>query len=149
MIKIVQGDLLKSKADALVNPVNTQGIMGKGLALEFKKTFPYVFKKYEDVCVKGEMMIGRVQTVTISVETPPFYIINFPTKQEWYKPSSLGYIKRGLQSLIDEVQLLGLRSIAMPALGCGLGGLSFKEVEVCIRDSFAGVSNVDISIYNP
>src|SRR5688572_4761992 len=115
-IETAQGDLVAAKADALVNPVNTEGVMGKGLALQIKKAFPDVFAEYARACKQGSVAIGRMHVVQRA--TPPRYVINFPTKQHWRNPSKLEYIELGLSDLITRVRELGIGSIAIPPLGC-------------------------------
>lgn len=116
MIKYVSGNIFDSKATALVNPVNCVGVMGRGLALEFKKRYPENFRIYAEACARGEVRPGRILVV------PP--VINFPTKRHWREPSRLEDITAGLQALRS---VLG-DSVAIPPLGCGLGGLPWPQV---------------------
>ena len=114
-----EGDLLKADVEALVNPVNTRGVMGKGLALQFKKAFPEVFTAYARACRAGEVVVGKVFVVE-RVGTPR-WIVCFPTKDDWRGASRLAWVRDGLVDLRREVEERGMRSIAVPALGCGLG----------------------------
>lgn len=121
--------ILDSTADAIVNPVNCQGTMGKGLAKAIKEKFPVAFNAYKEQCDAGLMRIGMVHLVAIRQKSPR-YIINFPTKLEWSRPSEVGWIAEGLidlKSMLNHEQ--SIKTIAIPALGCGLGGLDF-EVQV-------------------
>lgn len=149
MIEICKGNLLEAKVEALVNAVNTQGIMGKGIALQFKKAFPEMFKAYQKACKNDEIQIGRVNIYETKNLIGPRFIINFPTKKHWSEPSTLGYIKSGLKSLIEEILSRGIKSIALPPLGCGLGGLKWENVFPLIREAFANLSEVKIFIYPP
>lgn len=141
------GNLLTTDVDALVNPVNTEGVMGKGLALQFKKAFPDAFTSYERACKAGEVVVGRMHVV--SRLASPRYIFNFPTKKTWRQPSKLEYVREGLNDLIAQVRRLGISSIAVPPLGCGNGGLSWSEVEPLIVEAFAGVPDVRALVFAP
>jgi|SRR5882672_1942696 len=131
------GNLLDEKVDALVNPVNCCGAMGKGLALQFKKKFPANFSVYKEECMEGKVKIGKMLTFMTN-HTNPQYIINFPTKIDWHFPSRLNYIVDGMVNLRTVVKDLGIQSIAIPALGCGLGQLPWsviKEIiEGCLKE---------------
>jgi O-acetyl-ADP-ribose deacetylase (regulator of RNase III) len=143
MIERRNGDLLAAQVDALVNAVNTVGVMGKGLAL--KKTFPDVFVEYERACKAGEVAIGRMHVVRHENR----FIINFPTKQHWRNPSKLEYIDAGLVALVATVRELAIASIAIPALGCGNGGLDWSAVEPRIVDAFASLPDVRVVLFEP
>lgn len=149
MIKSIKGDLLKADTDALVNAVNCVGVMGKGIALQFKKAFPENFKEYTKECEKGNMRIGKMFVYSIGTLFPPKYIINFPTKRYWKSNSRLDDIKQGLDDLGKVVRDLNIKSIAIPPLGSGLGGLNWAEVRSLIVDSFANISDVEVLIYEP
>lgn len=149
MIEMTQGNLLASDADALINTVNTQGVMGKGIALQFKKAYPAMFKAYVVSCKRKEMIIGKMQVIPLNSTKPPFYIINFPTKKEWSKPSRMEYIEDGLIALADTVRTLGLQSIAVPPLGCGNGGLEWDQVKMRIEKTFAQLPDVKVLLYAP
>lgn len=142
-----KGDLLKADVEALVNPVNTRGVMGAGLALQFKKAFPDNFTAYEQACKAGGVVIGRIHIVERVM--PPRFIINFPTKDHWRHPSKFEYIQDGLIDLIAQVHKLGIQSIAIPALGCGKGGLDWAIVKPLIVQVFSGLSGVRVIVFDP
>src|SRR5256885_1323275 len=123
MIALKMGDILADSAEALVNTVNCVGIMGRGIALQFKKAFPDNYKAYEDACKAGEMKPGRMLVFDTGKLHGTRYVINFPTKRHWKGKSKLEDVELGLVALVDDVKRLGIRSIAIPPLGCGLGGL--------------------------
>lgn len=133
MIHFTKGDIFSVDTDALVNPVNCVGVMGKGLALEFKKRFPKNFDAYKKACESNLLVPGTMLVYETGVDTSPRYVINFPTKLHWKNPSRLVYVESGLVSLRDEIRRLCLRSIALPALGCGLGGLDWELVKPSIE----------------
>ena len=137
MITYQTGNILHDQADAIVNTVNTVGVMGKGLALQFKKAFPDNFKVYKKACDDKSLETGAVLSVSLNSVSAPFYIVNFPTKAHWRGNSKLEYIEQGLESLKEEVQRLGLKSVAIPALGSGLGGLDWQQVDQLIQQSLA------------
>lgn len=128
MMVITQDDIFNSDCEALVNPVNCVGTMGKGLALEFKLKYPHMFERYKIRCDKKEMAIGKMFVYEMRNNSSPRYIICFPTKTHWNKLSSLPYIASGMIALKKVVKTLEIESIAIPALGCGLGGLDFDDV---------------------
>lgn len=144
-VELVRGDLLRAEVDAIVNAVNTVGVMGKGLALQIKKAFPDVFAEYARACKAGAVEVGRVHVV--ERPTPPRFVINFPTKQHWRQPSKLAYIDAGLVDLVAQVREREIRSIAVPPLGCGLGGLDWSEVEPRIVDAFGALPDVRVLLY--
>jgi len=148
MIRFTKGNMLEADVEALVNTVNTKGVMGKGIALQFKKAFPDVFSKYKKACDIGEMQIGKVYVCERS-DNRCHYIIHFPTKNDWKKPSKIEYIKLGLESLLEAVQQYKIRSIAIPALGCGQGGLKWERVLPLIQAAFDQVPDVDVILYPP
>lgn len=147
MIELATGNLLKADVEALVNPVNTQGVMGKGLALQFKRAFPDAFKAYAKACARGEVVTGRMHVVRRA--SPPRFIIHFPTKRHWRDPSKLEYVTSGLEDLVRSVRELHIESLAIPALGCGLGGLSWAEVEPLIVDAFETLPDVRVLLFAP
>lgn len=147
MINFVTGDLLKSDADALVNAVNCVGVMGKGIALQFREAFPANFKSYKAACQRSEVKPGAMFVSETGISRPR-YIINFPTKLHWKDPSRIEYIQTGLQALGQEIESRGIRSIALPALGAGLGGLDWQEVKQEIISALNNL-NADITIYEP
>lgn len=150
MIEFRRDNLLASSAEALVNSVNTVGVMGKGVALQFKKKFPANFKEYERACKRGEVEVGKMFTVEVDSLTNPRYIINFPTKKHWRGRSRLEYVEQGLDALVSEIRRLNLRSIAIPPLGCGNGGLSWeREVRPLVEAALARVPEVEAYVYEP
>ena len=149
MIIYQTGNILHDQADAIINTVNTVGVMGKGLALQFKKAFPENFNVYKKACSDNAVTTGTVLPVPLNSISAPFYIINFPTKAHWKANSKLEYIEQGLESLKTEVKRLGLKSVAIPPLGSGLGGLDWQEVEQLIQDSLAELTDVEWRIYPP
>jgi O-acetyl-ADP-ribose deacetylase (regulator of RNase III) len=149
MIKSVKGNLLKADTDALVNAVNCVGVMGKGIALQFRKAFPENFKEYAKECKNGNMRIGKMFVHSTGKLFPPKYIINFPTKRHWKGKSRLDDIKQGLDDLEKVVRDLNIKSIAIPPLGSGLGGLNWAEIRSLIVESFTNIPDVEVLIYEP
>jgi O-acetyl-ADP-ribose deacetylase (regulator of RNase III) len=149
MITFVTGDLLRADADALVNPVNCVGVMGKGLAAQFKRAFPAAFDSYRAACRRGDVVPGRMHIFETGATTAPRYLVHFPTKRHWRDKSRLGDIEAGLTALVDDVKRLGIRSIAVPPLGCGLGGLDWNDVRPRIEHAFATAPDVRVLLYEP
>ncbi|HEV8720572.1 MAG TPA: macro domain-containing protein [Candidatus Binatia bacterium] len=149
MIELTQGDLLKQDADALVNAVNCVGVMGRGIALQFRRAFPENFKIYESACKRAELRPGSMLVFETSRLKNPRYVINFPTKRHWRDKSRLTDIESGLEALVVEVKRLKIRTIALPALGCGLGGLEWPEVRPRIEKAFSGVPEVHVWLFEP
>jgi O-acetyl-ADP-ribose deacetylase (regulator of RNase III) len=140
------GDLLKTDAEALVNPVNTVGVMGAGLARQFRDAYPHNTAAYQAACRNAEVRIGRM-FVWENGRGP--LIINFPTKADWRQPSELAYIAEGLRDLRQVISDYDLRSIAVPALGCGLGGLDWDEVYPLIVAHLGDLEGVQVLVYPP
>jgi O-acetyl-ADP-ribose deacetylase (regulator of RNase III) len=150
MIEIAKGNLLESRVEALVNTVNTQGIMGKGIALQFKQAFPAMFREYEKACKAGEVRLGKMQVYDLGGLTGgPRWIINFPTKGHWRERSRLADIEAGLKDLVGTVRQLGIHSIAVPPLGCGNGGLNWADVQPRIEAAFAELPDVKVQLFAP
>ncbi len=150
MIHYLKGNLLDSKAEALVNTVNTVGVMGKGVALQFKQQFPENAKAYTKASKDGTIDIGNLLvTKDTSLHSGEKIIINFPTKTEWRKPSEYSYIEKGLQDLIYIIKERNIRSIALPPLGAGNGGLNWVRVKQILEHYLSSLDNVDIYIYEP
>jgi len=143
-----RGNLITTEADALVNTVNTVGIMGKGVALQFKQAFPENFKEYERACRHGEVRIGQM-FVTYTGMFVPRLIVNFPTKQHWRAPAQLEDVRQGLVDLISVVRREQIRSIAIPPLGCGLGGLRWEQVRPLIEQAFAELQDIQVILFAP
>lgn len=148
MITFLRGNLLLSDAQALVNTVNTVGVMGKGIALQFKNQFPNNYKVYKEYCKKGELKIGQMLVVKDGDLMRERYIINFPTKEHWKAPSKIEYIEKGLPALKDIIQKHRIKSIALPPLGCGSGGLDWNIVRPMIIDQLSELE-AQIFIYEP
>lgn len=146
-VQYTTGNLLEADVDALVNPVNTKGVMGKGLALQFKNAFPDAFREYKRACAVDEVVPGKMHVVRRS--TSPRFIFHFPTKTHWRSPSKLEYVRDGLVDLVARVQALGVESIAVPPLGCGLGGLAWADVQPLIEGAFAATTGVRVVVYAP
>lgn len=149
MVEIRRGNLLTASADALVNTVNCVGDMGKGVALQFKKAFPENFAEYQRACWAGQVQPGKMFVFETRSVLGPRYIINFPTKRHWRGKSRYEDIAAGLGALVSEVKRLGIRSIAVPPLGCGLGGLNWKKVRPMIETAFAGAPDVHVMLFAP
>lgn len=149
MITTGQGNLLQADVDALVNTVNTVGVMGKGIALQFKRAYPTMFKAYEDAVRTKQVRIGKVHVWETNQMTGPRFILNFPTKRHWRAASRIEDIDAGLEDLIRVVRELGIKSIAVPPLGCGNGGLDWADVEPRIIAAFDAVPYVDVALYPP
>lgn len=146
--KYKKGDLLQEPTDAIVNTVNTIGVMGKGLALQFKERFPLNYKLYRKAAESNLVEVGKV-FITATQELSPFYIINFPTKKHWKEKSKLDYIKDGLDDLVQVIQNKGIKSLAIPPLGCGLGGLKWSEVKPLIEKKLGQIEALEVVIFEP
>ena len=145
----MSGNILEADVDALVNAVNCVGVMGKGLALQFKKRFPDVFRAYEEACRAGEVVPGRMHIVERAAGARPRLIVNFPTKRHWREPSRMDDIESGLEALVDELRTRRIRSVAIPALGCGLGGLDWSKVRPRIERVLSPLTDVDVLLFEP
>lgn len=149
MFTFKTGNILTENVEAIVNTVNCVGIMGRGIALQFKKAFPENFKAYESACKLKEVQPGRMfifETLSIS---NPRYIVNFPTKRHWRGKSRIEDIESGLLTLADEIRTRGIRSIAIPPLGAGLGGLEWSEVRKLIEATFGEMEDVQVVVFKP
>lgn len=151
MIIECTGDLLKANARALVNPVNCVGVMGKGLAKQFKEQHPESFVTYAAACREGRVQRGRVLIHDYAPDGDDGdgvrWIIQFPTKGHWRQPSRLCDIKSGLDDLVTQVNRRGIKSIAIPPLGCGLGGLNPEHVKPLIKAAFEPLTEVNVLLY--
>jgi O-acetyl-ADP-ribose deacetylase (regulator of RNase III) len=148
MIELGHGDLLQADAEALVNAINCVGVMGKGIALQFKQAFPENFRRYAQACA-GEVRPGRMFVVDTGIPGRHRYIVNFPTKRHWRNGSRLEDIESGLRALVEEVQQRDIRSIAIPPLGCGNGGLRWADVKPRIEAAFAELAHVRVVLFEP
>ncbi len=149
MIQYKSGDILAEDVEALVNTVNCVGVMGRGIALQFKEAFPENFKAYEIACRHGEVEPGRMFVFETEQLTNPRYVINFPTKRHWRGHARLEDIEAGLEALVDEIRSRGIRSIAIPPLGSGLGGLEWVEVRPRIERALQGLPDVRVVVFEP
>lgn len=149
MVELTHGDILRSEAEALVNAVNCVGVMGRGLALQFKRAFPANFTAYAAACKRDEVQPGRMFVVETGQLTSPRFIVNFPTKRHWKAASRIEDIDAGLDALIADVKRRGIKSIAVPPLGCGLGGLDWADVRPRIERAFANLPDVRVLVYQP
>lgn len=149
MIHESHGNLLDSDAEALVNTVNTVGVMGKGIALQFRRRFPDMFRAYERAAKQHEVHLGQMQVWETGAIAGPRYVINFPTKGHWRARSRLNDIEAGLTDLIRVVREKSISSIAVPPLGCGSGGLAWSQVRRLIVTAFEQLPNVDVRIFPP
>jgi O-acetyl-ADP-ribose deacetylase (regulator of RNase III) len=149
MIKYAHGNLLLKQADALVNTVNTVGVMGKGIALQFKQAFPENFDAYEKACRRGEVMPGKMFVFERNALEGPRLIINFPTKRHWRQPARLTDIEAGLVDLVRVLKEHHVRSVAVPPLGCGNGGLSWGLVRPLIEGTLGTIRDVNVFLFGP
>lgn len=149
MIEFTSGDILRDNSEAIINTVNCVGVMGRGIALQFKNAYPENFKAYEAACKRSQVQPGRMYVFETGQRTPPYYIINFPTKRHWRDKSRMEDIKSGLKDLVDVINGKGIRSIAIPPLGSGLGGLDWSEVKPCIETTLASLDGVRTLVYEP
>ena len=150
MIKNTRGNLLEAPVEALVNTVNTKGIMGKGIALQFRQAFPEMFHAYEKACRAGRVTLGQMDVHDLGgLVGGARWIINFPTKGHWKAKSRIEDVESGLRDLIATIRELGIHSIAVPPLGCGNGGLPWNEVRPLIEEAFAQVPEVEVLLYAP
>jgi O-acetyl-ADP-ribose deacetylase (regulator of RNase III) len=143
------GNIFEETTDALVNTVNCSGIMGKGIALEFKKIYPGNFRAYEKACHNNEVKLGTMFVFETNSLTNPKYIINFPTKKHWKSRSQIGDIIKGLDNLELIILRYQIKSISIPPLGCGLGGLNWAEVEPLIVGLAKKLESTIFHIYEP
>jgi len=149
-IEYKAGDILREDAEALVNTVNCVGVMGRGIALQFRKAWPENFKEYAAACKRGEVVPGRMFVHETGQLTNPRYIINFPTKRHWRGKSRIEDIEAGLEDLVRVIRERNIRSIAIPPLGSGLGGLDWKEVHQRIEQALRNLDNeVRIIVFEP
>lgn len=144
-MKILIGDIFQDKAQTMVNTVNCVGVMGKGVALEFKRRYPKMYDEYVELCKQGQVRLGQPYYYSDLIGTS---IINFPTKDHWKSPSRLSYIESGLKWFVENYRNLGIRSIAFPPLGCGNGGLSWENVGPLMFKYLRDLP-IDITIYAP
>ena len=149
MIEFTTGDILKAEAEALVNTVNCVGIMGRGVALQFKNAFPANFRAYETACARGEVQPGRMFVFETHMMGGPKFVINFPTKRHWRGKSRMEDIDAGLVDLVHQLRTLEIRSIAVPPLGSGLGGLNWAEVRPRIAAALEAIPDLRAVVFEP
>ena len=143
MILYVKGNIFQSPAQVLVNTVNTVGVMGRGVALEFKRLFPDMYQQYRDMCESDQFKIGMLWLY----KSPNKWVLNFPTKQHWRQPSRVEYIEVGLRKFTDTYSKLGIYSVAFPALGCGNGQLNFREQIQPLMEKYLKSLPIEVFIY--
>lgn len=149
MINYKKGNMFNEDAEAIINTVNCVGVMGRGIALQFKKLYPDNFKEYQKACKLGYVKPGRMFIYANSRLVNPKYIINFPTKRHWKGKSSINDIREGLLALREDIEKLSIKSIVIPPLGCGLGGLNWIEVKSLIDEILGGINNIEIIVFEP
>jgi O-acetyl-ADP-ribose deacetylase (regulator of RNase III) len=148
-IKVMTGDLLEQRVDAIVNTVNTVGVMGKGIALQFKRKWPANARAYEAACKHKEVVPGKMFVFDNGGLVEPKFIINFPTKRHWRQPSRMADIDAGLTDLVEQIKRLKIRSIAIPPLGCGNGGLDWADVRPRIERALKALPDLDVRLFAP
>ncbi len=149
MIEYKTGDILREDAEAIINTVNCVGVMGRGIALQFKNAFPQNFKAYAVACKNEEVQPGRMFVFETGQLTNPRYIINFPTKRHWRGKSRMEDIEAGLKNFVEVIHKCNIRSVAIPPLGSGLGGLDWSEVRPRIEEAMRPLTDVRVIIYEP
>lgn len=150
MIETAQGNLLQAPVEALVNTVNTEGVMGKGIALQFRQAFPDMFRAYERACKADQVELGKMDVHDLGgIGGGPRWIINFPTKGHWRARSRKADVAAGLQDLVRVIESLNIRSIALPPLGCGHGGLEWSEVRPLIEAALDPLPGVRVLVFAP
>jgi len=149
MIQEATGNLLHADAEALVNTVNCVGVMGKGIALQFKQAYPEMAKAYEKACKRDELKPGQMQVWPTGALHGPKYVINFPTKRHWRGKSRIEDIESGLIALVQAIREHDISSVAVPPLGCGNGGLAWSTVRPMIEEAFSEIPDVHVSLFAP
>jgi O-acetyl-ADP-ribose deacetylase (regulator of RNase III) len=149
MISYTRGNLLADKAEALVNTVNCVGVMGKGIALAFRKAFPVNYDLYRAACVAGEVQPGKLFIVNdFNLLYGQKRIVNFPTKADWRKPSQYEFVESGLKALVGHLNANPIGTLALPALGCGNGGLDWQRVKGMIESNLGDLPTA-VVVYEP
>lgn len=143
MITYTHGNIFKSHANAIVNPVNTVGVMGKGLAKQFRERYPQMYNYYKLMCDIGAFNVGEILWYQIKDDEN---VAMLPTKKDWRDPSKLAYVEDGLAALADDCKLYNVTSLAIPKLGCGLGGLNWDDVKPLIEKYF-GNASIEVEVY--
>jgi len=144
------GNLFACGCQALVNAVNTRGVMGAGLALQFRSRWPRMFVEYKRVCAREQLQPGGLHSVKVNPDgTYPEWIFNVATKDHWKNPSRLEWVEQGIAEIRRVVVSIGIASVGIPALGCGLGGLQFSSIRPIIDKELGSLTDVDIRIFQP
>lgn len=149
MLEFKQGNLLEADTEAIINAVNCVGVMGKGIALQFKQAYPHNFTEYERACKANDLQLGKMFIVKNHSLLHPQYIINFPTKRHWKDKSKIEDIEQGLVDLVQQLKVHDIASVAIPALGCGYGGLEWNAVRPLIEMAAEKIQEVKFIIYLP
>jgi O-acetyl-ADP-ribose deacetylase (regulator of RNase III) len=148
-VSLKNGDLLKADSEAIVNTVNCVGVMGKGIALQFKQRWPQNFKAYEAACKRKELRPGKMFIYDLGEWSKPRFIVNFPTKIHWRGDSKVEYVEAGLRDLVGQMKRLGVRSISLPPLGCGNGGLDWNVVKQLVAAAFRDYPEIQVDLFEP
>lgn len=151
-IRYKSGDMFEQPAEAIVNTVNCVGVMGKGVALEFKRRWPANFRAYKRLCDAGKLAPGRLfvfENNDVLAEANHRFLINFPTKQHWRAPSKIEYIDSGLDAFVREIRRLAIKSVVLPPLGCGNGGLKWSDVRPLMEQKLAPLEDVRFTVFVP
>jgi O-acetyl-ADP-ribose deacetylase (regulator of RNase III) len=149
MIRFAKGNLLEANVEAVVNAVNTVGVMGKGIALMFKERFPNNYQEYLAASKSGAVQVGKMFVSATDELTGPKWVINFPTKKHWRHPTKIEWARAGLVALKDIIREKQISSIAIPPLGCGNGGLNWSDVRPLIEQYLSDLKDVEIIVYEP
>jgi len=149
MIQYKAGDILKENAEAIVNTVNCVGVMGRGIALQFKKAYPENYKVYATACKRKQVNPGKMFVFETGELFNPKFIINFPTKRHWRGKSRIEDIESGLKDLLVVIKKNDIKSIAIPPLGSGLGGLNWLQVKSLIEEALITLEDVDVIVFEP
>ena len=144
-LNYLEGDIFEAKTQVIINTVNCEGVMGKGLALQFKKKYPEMFKEYQQECKEGRLTIGKLH---LYKQTPNYWILNFPTKNHWRNKSKLDYIEKGLAEFKNKYQEWGITSIAFPRLGCQQGGLDWADVKTLMEKFLGDLPGLRVEIFS-
>ncbi len=144
MIHYVNTSIFDSTAQTLINPVNTVGVMGKGLALKFKELYPEMYYKYKVACKNGDLTVGRIFSYKVDSDK---LVVCFPTKKHWKHPSCIEYIEDGLKAFVQNYESLEITSVSFPKLGCGLGGLNWNEEVKSVMENYLSDLTIDTFIH--
>jgi len=149
MIRIVDGNIFEADTQGIVNPVNCVGVMGAGLAKRFANFYPEMEAEYKTACNEGKLAPGKIFVWVIDTYDELLYIFNLPTKEHWKDPSKMEYIRKGIAELIRTMDKHEVHSVAIPALGCGLGGLNWDDVSKEIVKQFQRKPDKTVWLYPP